>query len=236
MKEKLVYENTYGDYLQLGGAIEHFFDSFPDEWGSLVDTRDEKEQFLDDYYECIAVMENGLEVKVEIFLANDVEDDDDPWICKAYEIIKVEEILVQGNITEDLKRLGINATRTYGDETTSYQVYEVSEEDFRKLSDDAENMDTDDSHWKNGGWRWDTGSNQPIPTDKAEVNNQELVCWVETINDDEETYRNDWYVDLLEYLDVGVGCTAFRNVCAVTKDLAKYNNMSMAELFKKYQG
>ncbi|MCU5095026.1 MULTISPECIES: hypothetical protein [Bacillus] len=86
MEEKLVYENTYGDYLQLGGAIEHFFDSFPSEWGSLVDTRDEKEQFLEDYYECIAVMENGLEVWVEIFLANDVEDDDDPWICKAYKI------------------------------------------------------------------------------------------------------------------------------------------------------
>ncbi|MGN4782526.1 hypothetical protein [Bacillus cereus] len=148
----------------------------------------------------------------------------------------MEEILVQGNITEDLKRLGINAKRTYGDENTSYQVYEVSDEDFQKLSDDADNRDADDGHWKNGGWRWDTGSNQPIPTDKAEVNHQELVCWVETINDDEETYRNDWYVDLLEYLDVGVGCTAFRNVCAVTKDLAKYNNMSMAELFKKYQG
>ncbi|MGE1025841.1 hypothetical protein ACQGS6_17980 [Bacillus sp. GMs2/2] len=51
----------------------------------------------------------------------------------------MEEILVQGNITEDLKRLGVNAKRTYGDENTSYQVYEVSEEDFQKLSDDADN-------------------------------------------------------------------------------------------------
>ncbi|WP_196473273.1 hypothetical protein [Bacillus sp. SRB1LM] len=46
---------------------------------------------------------------------------------------------MQGNITEDLKRLGVNAKRTYGDENTSYQVYEVSEEDFQKLSDDADN-------------------------------------------------------------------------------------------------
>ncbi|MFB5253101.1 hypothetical protein ACE38F_22700 [Bacillus mycoides] len=27
-------------------------------------------------------MENGQKAKVEIFLANDVEDDDDPWVCK----------------------------------------------------------------------------------------------------------------------------------------------------------
>lgn len=148
----------------------------------------------------------------------------------------MEEILVQGNIEEDLKRLGIKATRTYGNEETAYQVYELSDEDFQKLSDDADNRDEEDGHWKDGGWRWDKGSNQPIPTDKATVKHKELVCWVETINDEEETYRNDWFVDLLEYLDVGVGCTAFRNVCAVTKDLAKYNDMTLAQLFEKYQG
>ncbi|MGE6504361.1 hypothetical protein ACQKF0_29450 [Bacillus wiedmannii] len=148
----------------------------------------------------------------------------------------MEEILVQGNVTEDLKRLGVNATRTYGSEETYYQVYELSDKEFEKLYAQCMNEDDNDEHWQNGGWRWNTGSNKPIPTDKAEVNHKELVCWVEKINDDEETYRNDWFVDLLEYLDVGVGCTAFRNVCAVTKDLAKYNNMSMAELFKKYQG
>ncbi|MGH1326617.1 hypothetical protein [Bacillus pretiosus] len=148
----------------------------------------------------------------------------------------MEEILVQGNITEDLKRLGVNATRTYGDGTTSYQVYEISEEDFQKLSEDADNRDLDDGHWKNGGWRWAKGSNQPIPTDKATVKHKELACWVEPIEVGEESYKNDWHVNLLEYLDIEMGCTNFKNVCAVTKDLAKYNNMTMAELFQKYQG
>ncbi len=55
------------------------------------------------------------------------------------------------------------------------------------MSNDADNRDLDDGYWENGGWRWDTGSNHPIPTDKAEVNHQELVCWVETVNDEEET-------------------------------------------------
>ncbi|PFN12763.1 hypothetical protein [Bacillus cereus] len=148
----------------------------------------------------------------------------------------MEEILVQGNIAEDLKRLGVNATRTYGNEETYYQVYELSDKEFEKLSVLCMNEDDNDEHWKNGGWRWCKGSNQPIPTEKAEVNHQELVCWVETLNDGEDTYRNDWHVNLLEYLDIEMGCSSFKNVCAVTKDLAKYNNMTMTELFQKYQG
>ncbi|KLA35505.1 hypothetical protein B4080_5918 [Bacillus cereus] len=151
--------------------------------------------------------------------------------------IKMEEILVQGNITEDLKRLGINATRTYGDETTSYQVYEVSDEDFKVLSDDASKRDTDDGHWQNCGWRWCEGSNQGKPNDVLLVNNKDLHCWAEPVEDDqeEEPYFNE-YMHLLEYLEMEKGCSSFKNVCALAKDLAKYNNMTMAELFRKYQG
>ncbi|HDR3897007.1 MULTISPECIES: hypothetical protein [Bacillus] len=148
----------------------------------------------------------------------------------------MEEILVQGFINEDLKRLGVNATRTYGNEETPYQVYELTDKEFEKLSVLCMNEDDNDEHWQNGGWRWCTGSNQPIPTDKATVKHKELVCWVEPIEVGEESYKNDWHVNLLEYLDIEMGCTAFTNVCAVAKDLAKYNNMTMAELFKKYQG
>lgn len=149
----------------------------------------------------------------------------------------MEEILVQGFINEDLKRLGVNATRTYGNEETPYQVYELTDKEFEKLSVLCMNEDDNDEHWQNGGWRWCTGSNQPIPTDKATVKHKELVCWVEPIEVGEESYKNDWHVNLLEYLDIEMGCTAFTNVCAVAKDLAKYNNMTMpTELFKKYQG
>ncbi|BCC54934.1 hypothetical protein BCJMU07_4284 [Bacillus cereus] len=151
--------------------------------------------------------------------------------------INMEEILVQGNITEDLKRLGVNATRTYGDETTSYQVYEVSDEDFKILSDDASKRDTDDGHWESGGWRWCEGSNQGKPNDILLVNNKDLHCWAEPVEDDQEEkpYFNE-YIHLLEYLEMEKGCSSFKNVCALAKDLAKYNNMTMAELFRKYQG
>ncbi|PRT05257.1 hypothetical protein C6352_26425 [Bacillus thuringiensis] len=82
----MVYENSFGNYLNIDGAVEHFFDSSPSEWGSLTDTEGEKTQYVEDYYESIAIMENGLKVKVEIYLANDIEDDDDPWVCKAYKL------------------------------------------------------------------------------------------------------------------------------------------------------
>ncbi|PFF63359.1 hypothetical protein [Bacillus thuringiensis] len=138
----------------------------------------------------------------------------------------MEEILVQGNIIEDLKRLGINATRTYGDENTSYQVYEVSDEDFKKLSDEPDTAGT----WKNGGWRWATGSNLSKPDTFVKVNQNMLFGWI-----DEESYEPYVYRNLLTYLEE-VGCTSFKNVCAVTKDLATYNAITLGELFQSYQG
>lgn len=149
----------------------------------------------------------------------------------------MEEILVQGNITEDLNRLGVQATRTYGDESTSYQVYEVSNEDFKKLSEDAKIRGVNDGNWRNCGWRWCEGSNQGVPDTKLLVNGKELICWAEPVKDDEEEepYFN-YYSHLLEYLCEEKGCSAFKNVCALTKDLARYNEMTMAELFQKYQG
>ena len=80
--EKVMHESTFGSHLQLEGAIEHFFDSFPNEWGLLVHTEDEKTEYIESYCKGIVIMENGQKAKVEIFLANDVEDDDDPWVCK----------------------------------------------------------------------------------------------------------------------------------------------------------
>lgn len=136
------------------------------------------------------------------------------------------EILVQGNIEGDLKRLGIEATRTYGDEHTDYQVYEVSDEDFEKLS-----ADTEDNGWKDGGWRWAKGSNMGAPNDKKTVCGERLICW-----DRSDGWKEDEYGDLLTYLCEEMGCSAFRNVCALAKDLAEFNNMTMAQLFEKYQG
>ena len=42
--------------------------------------------------------------------------------------------------------------------------------------------------------------------------------------------------NLLSYLCDEVGASTFKNVCALTIDLAKYNNMKLSELFEIYQG
>lgn len=150
----------------------------------------------------------------------------------------MKEILVQGNITEDLKRLGVIALRTYGNETTLYQVYTVSDDDFKKLSAEPDAAET----WKNGGWRWADGSNLNRPDTFVTVNQQQLFGWPEEDiyeeyeGEEEEDSRSYTYANLLSYLEETVGCTTFKNVCAVTKDLAKYNNITLGELFQKYQG
>lgn len=44
------------------------------------------------------------------------------------------------------------------------------------------------------------------------------------------------YHDILIYLCDEIGASTERNVCACTIDLARQNNLTLAELFKKYLG
>lgn len=44
------------------------------------------------------------------------------------------------------------------------------------------------------------------------------------------------YVNLSEYLCDCIGASTGKNVCACVTDLAKYNDMTIAELFDKYEG
>lgn len=47
-------------------------------------------------------------------------------------------------------------------------------------------------------------------------------------------YENFQYAKLTDYLCYGIGASQSKNVCACCVDLAKYNDMTMAELFEKY--
>jgi hypothetical protein len=146
---------------------------------------------------------------------------------------KMEEILVCGSILEDLARLGIKADGVYISATSNYSVYQLSNEDFDILYNDKDA----EENYKDGGWRWCEGSNQGEPNATLIVNNKKLRCWAEHVEDEEaeEPYYRD-YLNLREYLSEEKGCSSFKNVCALAKDLAKYNDMTMAALFHKYQG
>lgn len=152
------------------------------------------------------------------------------------------EILTMGNIEDDFRRLGITLRETYNG--SDYGVCEVTEEEFKKLCDEPDDLY---GAWEEGGWRYCKGSNQGIPTKKVLIMNKELVAWYDdSLDFDSEEEREEYlkdnndvsekFHDLLQYLCDEMGCSQPRNVCALTKDLAKYNNMKLSELFLKYQG
>lgn len=153
----------------------------------------------------------------------------------------MKEILVGGNPIKDFKRLGVDATLTYGNDKTDYKVYEVTDESFKILCEDALNEEVA-GEWENCGWRYAEGSNLDEPTEIVSVNGKDLKCWFkydeEELKELEkgEKYFIPSYPNLLEYFVIEMGCALFKNVCALAKDLAKYNNMKMSELFKVYQG
>lgn len=148
----------------------------------------------------------------------------------------MKEILTMGDITKDFNRLGVIVRQTYNGER--YSVCEITEEEFKILCDEPNIEGT----WEDGGWRYCDGSNQGIPSEKVVINNKELLCWYEPDDSDDEEVEEDeesyipQYTNLLEYLCDHMGCSQPRNVCALTKDLAKYNSIKLSELFKTYQG
>lgn len=140
------------------------------------------------------------------------------------------EILVSGDCESDFKRLGVNPVLTYSSDSTHYMVYEVTQNEFKILCDEPDI----DGTWKECGWRHCDGSNMGYPNARIKINEEKIKCWFEEF-EDEQIYLED-YDDLLEYINEECGATTFKNVCALTVDLAKYNNMKLSELFNKYQG
>ncbi|ADH03272.1 gp126 [Bacillus phage W.Ph.] len=146
------------------------------------------------------------------------------------------EVFTIGNIGEQFDRLGITPVTHLKLENTlmGIGVASLTPSDYSKLVND---ICVDDSNWQDAGWKNPYGSNLGIPTQTATVNGKEMLCWIDddlTDEEVEEGLTNDWFVDLFEYLDIGVGATSFKNSSAVIKDLAKYNNMSITEFMLKY--
>jgi hypothetical protein len=124
---------------------------------------------------------------------------------------------------------------TYAGE--DYEVWEVSDELFQRMS----NMPEDEFFklaGKDAWWRGCSGSVLGAPDKEAFINGELIVCW------DNNYYLLDEYEDapikhfdsLTKYLCDCVGASQPTNVCALAIDLAKYNGISMAELFEIYEG
>lgn len=77
----VIYENVYGDYLGLSGAIEHFIDDLPIEWGNDLQEQVEINSSIDDIYRGKWKLTNKEWFEVEIYLNEDTNE----WKCVAYE-------------------------------------------------------------------------------------------------------------------------------------------------------
>lgn len=170
------------------------------------------------------------------------------------------EILGGGGLSSTLKKLGIEYKKTYYKKVDHkkkydphYEVYEISKQDMKRMEDMGE--------WPEnyGWWRWAKGSNMGTPFSFFTINGKELIAWDGYKRED---LRDDWYDEpdeekaayhysfkeyeevqyprvydnLSTYFCEELGASTERNVCALAVDLAKANGMTMAQLFKTYEG
>ncbi|MGR5964142.1 hypothetical protein ACT7DB_06915 [Bacillus cereus] len=85
MEVQLIHEQTCKSQYDLESAVEKFYDSLREEFGMVEDEDIKQFDHISRVFEATAVMENGLKLKVEIFFADDA-DEDESWVCKAYQV------------------------------------------------------------------------------------------------------------------------------------------------------
>lgn len=131
-----------------------------------------------------------------------------------------------------------------------YEVWSVADELFDKMCDMSEEEFVEiagDEAW----WRSAEGSNLGSPNSTAFINGHEIFAWIDEEKhdgwcdgcecDEEEECQEckiNWrtFKSLSEYLCDEVGASQPRNVCALSVDLARYNKMTLGELFSKLEG
>ena len=113
-----------------------------------------------------------------------------------------------------------------------YEVWEVFDDLFIKMCNMSEEEFVEmagEDVW----WRSSIGSVLGAPDTEFNVNGNDLVAWDSPIY---ESKKGNKYESLSDYLCNCIGASLPRNVCACAMDLAKYNDMTMSELFEKYEG
>jgi hypothetical protein len=128
-----------------------------------------------------------------------------------------------------------NADITYTGEL--YEVWEVSDELFERMCNMTEEQFYDIAENDEAWWRQSSGSNMGTPDTKVHINGHELLGWYSPWDDDDPDDEFEIYSSkLTSYLCDVCGASKPRNVCALAMDLAKYNNITMGELFTKCEG
>ena len=169
--------------------------------------------------------------------------------------------IIGENLQTFMENMHINATLTYSGNIgywEHFEVWELNDDKFKRLceiTDEQFEQYAAEDAW----WRQSDGSVMGSPCYDFVINGNTIVAWRDHYWEDR--YREDWtemsdedkseyedfddycntwmiteYKDILEYFCEELGASTERNVCALATDLAKYNNMTLAELFRKYGG
>lgn len=167
----------------------------------------------------------------------------------------MREVLAE-NLEELFHRTKLNGKRTY--KGRDYEVWEVSDDDYKVMCEMDE--DTFIKLCPDGMWRGSNGSVMGTPDTDYIINNQKIVAWDGVLrlnhyneicedcfdkergicdgsrDDIDVCYGERKYTTLLNYLCDEMNVSSPRNVCAVATDLARYNGITLGELFSRYQG
>ena len=142
-----------------------------------------------------------------------------------------------------------------------FEVWELNESELDKLIKTFD-FDIGDKDWnsiapEDTWWRYSEGSNQGTPNEEFIINGKSILAWRSEAKIDDlkemwdelsaeerieykdfEDYCDVWlpkyYCNILEYFCEELGASNETNVCALVTDLAKYNNASVADVFKNY--
>lgn len=139
----------------------------------------------------------------------------------------MKEILGGEGLENALRQLCPEAKRVYA--SLRYEVWELSDEDFDKI------CNIDDRDWRDdwGWWRYSEGSNLGDPDAEYTINGHRLLAW--DFNPGHPICPNRSYLTLSGYMSEELGASTGKNVSAVTTDLAKYNGLTLGQLFQKCQ-
>lgn len=161
----------------------------------------------------------------------------------------MKEILAWGDISKELERLNISPKKAWSNRDIS--VYQLTEEELKTMSDDE--------NWSDNflAWRYSEGSNLPAPNYPIIINGYEITAWPsdcgcnlcadceewEGCFPDGEAYRrycsNETppdYNNLIAYINEAKDYYALSSITHLSVDLAHYNDMTLVQLFEKYQG
>lgn len=163
-------------------------------------------------------------------------------------------------MSNPLSDMNINATLAYSGCTGywyNFEVWQMSDDDYEKLCA-VSDAKWDDDKYVDSWWRGADGSNMGTVNYEFTIRGKKIDAWYNEYTDDylierwdrldkEEKleygfdkldYINAWhqteYEDLLEYFCEELHASTERNVCALVTDMARQNEITVAELFRQY--